>query len=65
MNSKYVDSVHREGTIWNLSVMVILLLFPVVVGILYHTFPDWQGFLMGLIATNVVTHGNTRDSQGR
>ena len=51
MNSKYVDSVHREGTIWNLSVMVILLLFPVVVGILYHTFPDWQGFLMGLIAT--------------
>ena len=25
----YMDSVHRDGTIWNLSVMVLLLLFPI------------------------------------
>ena len=24
----YIDSVHRAGRIWNLSVMVILMLFP-------------------------------------
>jgi hypothetical protein len=47
----YMDSVHRDGTIWNLSMMVILLLFPVVVGLVFGAAPDWQGLLMGLIAT--------------
>lgn len=47
----YMDSVHRAGRIWNLSVMVMLLLFPIGVGLLYHAMPDWQGFLMGIIAT--------------
>lgn len=47
----YMDSVHRDGTIWNLSMMVILLLFPVAVGLVFGAAPDWQGLLMGLIAT--------------
>ena len=32
----YIDSVHREGRIWNLSMVVILLLFPVAVGLLFN-----------------------------
>ena len=53
MNKKlsYIDSVHRDGRSWNLSVMVILLLVPVVIGLVFGTLPDWHGFLMGLIAT--------------
>ena len=47
----YIRSVHRAGRIWNLSVMVILLLVPVVIGLVFGTLPDWHGFLMGLIAT--------------
>ena len=47
----YMDSVHRDGTIWNLAMMVILLLFPVAVGIVFRALPDWQGLLMGLVAT--------------
>jgi len=47
----YMDQVHHWGRIWNLSVMVILLAFPVVVAILYHAVPDWQGMLLGLLAT--------------
>lgn len=47
----YMDSVHRDGRIWNLSVMVLLLLFPVVVAVIYQVLPDWQGLLLGLIAT--------------
>ena len=50
-NLSYIDSVHRDGTVWNLSVMVILLLFPVSVAVIYKVLPDWHGFLMGLIAT--------------
>ncbi len=47
----YIDSVHRDGTIWNLSVMVLLFLFPVTIAILFGVTPDWGALLLGLIAT--------------
>lgn len=47
----YIDSVHRDGRIWNISVMVILLLFPVIICLIFGVVPDWRGFVMGLIAT--------------
>lgn len=47
----YMDSVHRAGRIWNLSVMAMLFLFPIGVGLIYRAMPDWHGFLMGIIAT--------------
>ncbi len=50
-SEKYMNSVHRDGTIWNLTVMVILLMFPVVVGIIFQAVPDWAGVGKGLIAT--------------
>ena len=50
-NLSYMDSVHRAGRIWNLSVMVLLFLFPIGVGLVYQAMPDWHGFLMGIIAT--------------
>lgn len=47
----YIDSIHRSGRIWNLSVMVILLLFPVAVSLVFGAAPDMHGLIMGLIAT--------------
>ena len=47
----YMDSVHRDGRIWNLSVMVLLLLFPIAVAVLFDATPDWGALLKGLIAT--------------
>ena len=47
----YIDSVHRDGTIWNLTVMVLLLAFPVAVCMIFRTLPDWGSLLMGLVAT--------------
>ena len=47
----YMDSVHRDGRVWNLSMMVLLFLFPVAVAVIYDAMPDWNGFLVGLIAT--------------
>ena len=47
-----MDSVHRDGTIWNLSMMVILLLFPVAVWIFFEdAAPDWKGVGLGLLGT--------------
>ena len=50
-NLSYMDSVHRDGRVWNLSMMVLLFLFPMAVAAIYQAMPDWQGFLMGIIAT--------------
>ncbi len=50
-NGSYIDRVHKWGMIWNLSVMVILLLFPVAVGLIFSAAPDPHGLVMGLIAT--------------
>jgi len=47
----YMDSVHRDGRIWNLSVMVLLLLFPVTIAIVFGAMPDWKALVMGLFAT--------------
>ena len=50
-NLSYMDSVHRDGTIWNLSVMALLLAFPITVAILFGVMPDWAALFSGLIAT--------------
>ena len=47
----YMDSVHRDGTIWNLSVMVLLFAFPVTVALVFGVSPDWGALVTGLIAT--------------
>jgi hypothetical protein len=50
-NMTYVDKVHKWGTVWNLSMMVLLLAFPFAVAIIFQALPDWNGLIMGLIAT--------------
>ena len=50
-NMTYMDSLHRWGTVWNLSVMVILLLFPVSLCVIFGALPDSKGLMMGLLAT--------------
>ena len=47
----YMDSVHRDGRIWNIAVMIILLMFPVIVGLIFSAVPDWKGVGLGLLAT--------------
>jgi hypothetical protein len=46
-----MDSVHRDGTVWNLAVMFILIAFPIVVGLIFRAIPDWRGVGLGLLAT--------------
>ncbi len=47
----YMDKVYRWGAIWNISVMIILLAFPIAISLLFNAPPDWNGLLLGLIAT--------------
>lgn len=47
---QYMDSVHRDGTIWNISMMILLLAFPVVVSLIFKAVPNWAGLGKGLLA---------------
>ena len=47
----YMDSVHRDGRIWNISMMILLMMFPIAVWIIFGEGPDWQGVGLGLLAT--------------
>ena len=50
-NMSYMDSVHRDGRIWNISMMLLLIAFPVAVGIIFGESPDWSGVALGLVET--------------
>ena len=50
-NLSYMDSVHRDGRIWNFSVAALLLAFPIAVAIIFGASPDWAALGMGLLAT--------------
>ena len=50
-NLTYMDSVHRDGTVWNITIMIILLAFPIVIGLIFQAMPDWAAVGKGLLAT--------------
>ena len=47
----YMESVHRDGRIWNIGMMLLLILFPVSVAFLFGAAPDWGALALGLLAT--------------
>ncbi len=47
----YIDSVHRDGTIWNISMMFLMIAFPVAVAVIFGANPNWKAFGLGLLAT--------------
>ena len=50
-NMTYIDSVHRDGTIWNLGVMALLIAFPLTVAAVFGASPDWAALAVGLLST--------------
>ena len=50
-NLSYIDSVHRDGCIWNLGVMALLIAFPLTVAVIFGASPDWGALAVGLVST--------------
>ena len=50
-NLSYIDSVHRDGTIWNLGMMMLLIAFPIAVAVIFGAAPDFGALVVGLIST--------------
>ncbi len=49
-NINYLESVHRDGRIWGISICLLILLFPVVVCFVFNAVPQWNAFLKGALA---------------
>lgn len=49
--NNYMQKLYRYGAVWNIAVMLILLAFPVAVGLIWGVGPDVNGLILGLIAT--------------
>lgn len=47
----YMDSVHRGGKLWGLTVAALIILVPVILCFVFSAMPDWQALGKGLIAT--------------
>ena len=50
-NLSYIDSVHRDGRIWNIGVMLLLIAFPLTVAVIFDAAPDWGALVVGLLST--------------
>lgn len=46
----YMDSVHRWGRIWGLSLMLLILAYPITVSLIFHAQVNWHAFVKGFIA---------------
>lgn len=49
-NECYLDSVHRHGRIWGLTLFALILAFPITVCLLFGVLPDWGALFSGLVA---------------
>jgi len=47
----YMDSIHRDGRIWSLAIMALMLLYPLAIMLAFGALPNGKGLIMGLIAT--------------
>ncbi len=47
----YIDSVHRDGKIFNFMASALMILFPIALCLIFSVTPQWGPLLKGLIAT--------------
>lgn len=49
-NLTYMDSVHRAGRIWGLTLFVLILAFPFVLAAVFQAAPKWGPLVRGILA---------------
>ena len=48
-NLSYLESVHRDGKIWGFTLFALIFLFPIVLCLVFGTFPNWKALGLGLL----------------
>ncbi len=47
----YMDSVHRDGKVWGITICILLFAFPIAVSVIFGAVPEWTPLLKALFAT--------------
>lgn len=50
----YEKMTHIYGRIWNITALVLFLLFPVACGLIFQASVSWPAFITGFIATSII-----------
>ena len=50
-NITYLESVHRDGKIWGLTILALVLAFPIALMVIFGAVPKWAPLLQAMIAT--------------
>lgn len=50
-NLTYLESVHRDGKIWGLTILALVLAFPVVLMLVFNAVPKWSPLAQAMVAT--------------
>ncbi len=50
-NLTYLESVHRDGKIWGLTILALVLAFPVALMLIFGAVPKWAPLLQAMVAT--------------
>lgn len=46
----YLESVHRDGRIWGITILVLILMFPTALCLIFNVLPEWKALFKALIA---------------
>ncbi len=46
----YLESVHRDGRIWGVTILVLILMFPTALCLIFNVLPEWKALFKALIA---------------
>lgn len=50
-NLTYLESVHRDGKIWGLTILALVLAFPIALMVIFGAVPKWAPLLQAMVAT--------------
>lgn len=50
-NLTYLESVHRDGKVWGLTILALVLAFPIALMLIFNAVPKWAPLLQAMVAT--------------
>lgn len=50
-NMTYLESVHRDGKVWGIALLILIVAFPIACCLIFGAVPQWKALAQGLFAT--------------
>ncbi len=46
----YLESVHRDGRVWGITLLVLIVMFPTALCLIFNVLPEWKALFKALVA---------------